>query len=1432
LVKPDESLADYVQLVRPDAPSVEEAKEDLVPVAEPAQVIEQGYNAGLTPAQSVELIRMRAEKEGRALTREDATLIDMLTVDNPNYSPTAVRYMRNQYTIEQMLAEELEKRMDDTSTLNLGLDALDRYLVRHLVLGMFEDVTFRGDRLAKEIQEAALTMDSPEEMKAFVESKIAEMDSEGVFSSENLMALMELNEAAINRGEDPKGVFKASLAGAEIAIFAIPTVKGLMSAASAIRRARGARTVAQKVAAVNGPEAGDEVVSAAIRNNTEGADEILDANPNALHLDTLDTKFVSTPDTSLSSYVTRARGVVQTLLYRQRRGDFGRALTEPEFNAWKAEVLAGYEARVSRRLLNFKMDRGNDGVVVSIAEVGKAKGGRYKTRGNAERAHNNMIEREELDDISDTITVQGSDESGWYLEFRNSMSTGERVGAVELLGANSIRESLARAVGSKGQTDDEVNNALALAGEAGGNIVQNIIKPLVRRYEKLPADSRDALDRAYTRLRDDPDLAKLRDDYNRNDMEVLLSQELGGRRPTEAEIEAIDAIMELEATSWYFDALKMQDRFVRAGGKVVESHYTPSGAVAKKAKNIPEDAIVVSSDGRQLRGKDVQKDKDVWELFEPIVLDNGDEIKYIHNPRDVREVAPEDALGRNTGGRRLMPKAKFFVGQTVNGKDRVFMAARTEAMAKRAQEELNTIFEAIRANGGGEAVYGTNLLDDVISKNNSWNPDIEDTADFFDKFVTPQGIDVDSTLFTKGRGEPAPSSLDGLEYGNYADFVKHSKRRSDAPLMEYGGGGVLDVNSVDSILGGASVASHQLVNNAWNVRAFNSWVRKAKEMRSKIDWHGANPDGDVRMAFMNAEVKGNSADAREMRHLQDIIKRRMMVDGPYEAAFKNFADNAADYILDRTGIDITRATDNLTNKVLSFNFHTTLGLFNLDQIALQASHALQVIAMDPRDGFKAAAVIPMLRASFQAPSLEIAKAMRARLGKYVGMSPEDMEELAEFINRSGRTMVGSDAIEHGTQYQLRGTGYWGEGTKLDKAARATDRGMKKVVEWGIKPFNEGEKMARYTSLTDAWMQYKRLNPTKGSSFTEEGRRWIMNKDAALSFNMTTTQRSNLQSGFARIPTQWLSYTLRSMEAVAFGRGLSKGERLRLAVMQFAFFGAVGYGPAASMLVDDVVEPSEVGGVAHRMMKRGLLDLVVSEITGEETAAAERFSPVYGAFELWDRVWNENTLPETLLGPTYSIPGDALTNLVEATAHFVNNRPVMMTEELVDTLRTVKSVDNSVKAYSIIMNGRYFSKGGMPSSVKNLSSVDAINMLLGFKPVDLGIAAEVSRTKYKYNKALREFETEIRGRMHQAYDLYASNNIADKQAGAKMLKELGDIINSMHYFTVEDRVKLKKRILGGPKDRAFQALKDAVKYTGAGSSQTIQLGEQFRGDDNE
>ena len=876
--------------------------------------------------------------------------------------------------------------------------------------------------------------------------------------------------------------------------------------------------------------------------------------------------------------------------------------------------------------------------------------------------------------------VPGDPSKGYYVEVLEAIPTAGLASPADI---SQVTENIiTKALGSARDVDLEVNTTLAQMGEGGLAQVSEIVKPYVDAVSKLSTESKLTMDSIWRQLRDGED-SHIRTHYSRNEFRDEWIARTN-RAPTEAEIDAYYALQTMSDAAWIMQANKMAVRYVERGFKSIELNPGVSvparpwgGAVDNiRIKNLETTATV--------KAADLPEGTTIWKLDRP--WDDGTE--YVANPGKVRAIQYEDIMPYNAGGRRIYDGDNYF--GTVG--DRAVLTSFSSKQATQFVDEFTNIQNAYRATGRTLDEL-TDELDSVIRSNNGWNKSITNTADL-KRLLARKGWNIDETVSFKALNAKIENQAEDLFNGmNAAEYYTLTKRRSDDTLMRFGGGEAVTHSPIKTIVAQLSDVSYEYAYRAYNFRAKTAWLKKAM---------GADrlPKGaDVNQLFRDFKLVGDGATQRKLRTLRNIIERREQVKGPVAQAMADFGQSVAEWIFDKTGLQMS--FKGLEGTLLGMGFQSAFGFFNISQFFLQATHAATIAMISPKHGSRAASLVLPIRLAYNMPDTAARKTAVQRLAKAAGVTEADLDEFWQYLRTSGRDLVEQDALEKGTGPGF-GVSHWQGRSMLPSAVNkgidAAQSVGSRAMKLGTLPFNEGERLSRHTGILTAFLEFKSRNPGI-SALSDQGRSWILRREQDLGFNMSTVSRGAFQSGLMKVPTQWLSYSMRYMGAVVLGRGFTKMERVRLG-LSMAMMGGVaglGFSSAADFLGEKFGLDPE--GNAFVGLKYGLPDAIMSwslqEMTGNDdlrTAFGTRIAPLTAFTDLYRKITEESAY-SAIAGPSGEIVGGGASALVHAVGAIFNGNWQMAQADIERVIRTPSAIDNYWKAASMANYGLYQSKTG-------------------------------------------------------------------------------------------------------------------------------------------
>ena len=952
--------------------------------------------------------------------------------------------------------------------------------------------------------------------------------------------------------------------------------------------------------------------------------------------------------------------------------------------------------------------------------------------------------------------------------------------------------------------DNERLTVLAQLGQGGRAAVKEIVRPYEKAIKAVDSKAEYTIRAVYTQLRDGPDASR-RVRYTESEFKA----EYQKLHPTKAEatqkeVDAYNALATVEEADYILKATKETQRYIAKGYNravdVGEGIFVPAKRIEVSA--LKEGEVVRTVEGRIYGTIDeildeVPEGLPVWKLDKP--LETGE--RYVIQPISSRIIEPSDVMGYNPGGTRVNPFANYFLVIGDKGtRLKSLLSSFTQADSLTAFKQLTAIKKAIDS--------GAVNIDDIIKANNDWNPGIQTKA-AFDQFayesgwVKNKGDKLEGELATKLRDDDIiEGDLDNTDIWagvKTEDYVQNDMRRNDKVLPDFGGGKAYNEDPVSAIFSqfGSSVFAYS--NRAYTQNAMVGWVKAAQDQgRNWFGPPGAISKNDYETLFRIAKVTSDDDFSRRMNEMRNITLRRLDMQDEASDHMNKLGDRAAQYVFDGKlpfGVMKGKKLDigDPTNGLLKVGFQSAFGFLNVSQFFMQGLHATTVMAISPVHGFKGAAMTFTQRGLLSAVKDPATyKEGIKRFAKAHDLTEETAEELMEYIRTSGRHIVDGDAIEAGTGIGWLLSGWRGQNlrysamkARVNELKDATGKGL----EAGLYPFKAGERLSRLTAINTAFLEFKKANPNV-SAMSDRGRSWITSREQTLTFNMTTVDKAKVQSSLMKVPTQWLSYSMRSMEAVFVGRGLSEGERLRLFAILGPMYGLSGFGLASS--ADYIGEKLgiEPDSSLYSGLKYGVIDGLSQHLVGDVGGAVgvgQRLAPIGAFVDTYKKVTEEGSL-QTLGGPSGEISYNILVAAFNAMDNLANGHTVAMTEDLIKVIRQPSALNNYAKAIGIVNNGIYRGKSGLAVG-DTMGINEALISGLGFTPLKV---QEIYNRRGQANNSKRQltsFRKEINNYSELAYKLIDAGG-SDRDRGFEMLNEISDKI-ALSGFAWSDQVSLRK-----------------------------------------
>lgn len=1040
---------------------------------------------------------------------------------------------------------------------------------------------------------------------------------------------------------------------------------------------------------------------------------------------------------------------------------------------------------------------------------------------------------------------------GYVLQLEQRIANSAAKAEFELNPVSAIRRLMGSTFGSSASMDvvEEMakganlakvdNYANAVRGQDAATKINKEVGNKLKFIKSIDKDSLFAIGEVFRDLRDGIDASR-KDVYSVSEFEAKFAMFHPQRRlPTQRETEAYMNILDLEEAAWMVKASTKLNKFLEAGMESIT--LNGQKMVGKKVdfNSVPKDAGILDASGNVVRkinttvGHTPFKTDAIFQLMDP--LTNG--ITYIRNPEAVKPLAHKDVLPFNAGGRRTYSDGRYFVVfKNADGTPAAKLTALTQKQADTAGKQLNAILDAAKA--------GHPDLDSVVRSNNSWDPSVKSYQDF-QKWLADNNVIGDGKFTWKTDG----GILDDTDWAagaarvpglTWQEKVAGSASRQDKPLAKFGGGKAHVEDPLTSIGETFASATNQLTNAVAINKGVNAWV-KALRASTSSGWtvpQEIQDSGDAFAIFRAAQPTNQLTEqGRRLKEIRDIINRRHGIarSQNLEDVVQQWLNNYAENILDSKLSDLSvldkkpikwlgsRIVDmgNPANNLLKLGFGANFGFFALDQLIVQASHGLilgPIIAWDTR----------AMRAMMGTNSVRVALAARGtptgdmavqRLAKYLGEDVATTKKFIEYIEISGRSIVGTEAIEMGwagSSVLNRKAGQSAP-TAFEKGVEASKQAASSFFDKSLWAYKLGEHSSRLSTMSAAFFKYRKEFPL-GDPLSEEGLAWITRKEQAYAFHMTNAGRSRWQEGLMRFPTQWLAYGMRSMEAVFIGRDLTAAERTRASLAMFAFFGTNGaaLGWANDWMAEKLgIDP---GGELYQAIKYGVLDAGLSAL-GVDVAISDRIAPIKGIVDTFQNV-AEDSAVETLAGPSASIVGGGIRSLSSAINNIVEGNVPLTVQDLNNAARTIRSYDNISKAWGIYKYGFIMSKTGMKYEAE-YDALDAVMQGLGLSPREVSLLNQKRSEKFKTDQEMRDLRKKYNSYMAIALAKIGSDLEFEKQKGYDLMRSIAVSIQALEGLSPSERYSLQRGLFLDKKDLVEEIYTNEVKREKAYSAEAFR-----------
>lgn len=824
------------------------------------------------------------------------------------------------------------------------------------------------------------------------------------------------------------------------------------------------------------------------------------------------------------------------------------------------------------------------------------------------------------------------------------------------------------------------------------------------------------------------------------------------REPTEAQQalyllqqERLDAELFATANEVYRRAVDMGARTTRIDGE----EYTTTVA---RRPDIEDNAFAVDVDnGGTVRISDLPEDVVIYRNVGNKELPGN--LQYFFGTNiESRAVRHSDFLARNSGGHRayLVNEMQFLVkqpstttyadGTTRQSSPATLLGARTREEAQRAVEDVHRIMDELHdavpvgrnsADDYLDALEGASnmrRLNDAVRANNGFNPvDIQDVQSLVN-FARDRGLDLRTRFRVVAEGDQLG---DMARLGDNA-FLSPNRTQADdvrmnmvrggrgsLPLTRYGGGEITQRSVQDTLEGAYASTVARMTEAAYRIRAGKGLIKGAIDsgvMKKEFNQYARAPLRTQLEAIKREGLIDTSGatgkDALTGRKFQldlDRLLFRLQQQSAAQRIWNNVSRNLANYLYGKGFTWGTNLFDRWsTDPVTAFRglaFDAYLGMFNVSQLLMQSVQVVNIFGIAGVKGMQGASLYGPMRFALNNQNPGVTQRLVRLLHGAVGITEEQFDDMIRMFRESGRGIVDNNVAEM---------------TMAEDAGSAISRSqtIRSTREAGRVFFKEGDLVARITAFNTAYLEAVARFGSRTRANQNKFNRWVDWRQQVLTQGMTAASRQ----GYEQLPfMQFMSYQLRINEAIFAGTFsnsktvLTTAEKLRLLSVHAAMFGAMSN--TVTGVLSQYAEANyniQADERLIRLAQRGLLDTILSELTGADTAASSRFSSSMGMYNILENLAREH--PALVLGgPSIQFAGTLADTtfgvIYQGIQMAVTGNTQGFRTEIGEFARLTSSGNYTFNAMTAYRYGRYLTKrGGLVT--EDLDAMDAVFLAFG------------------------------------------------------------------------------------------------------------------------
>lgn len=648
--------------------------------------------------------------------------------------------------------------------------------------------------------------------------------------------------------------------------------------------------------------------------------------------------------------------------------------------------------------------------------------------------------------------------------------------------------------------------------------------------------------------------------------------------------------------------------------------------------------------------------------------------------------------------------------------------------------------------------------------------------------------------FLDGRSR-SPNMQFQTEFSQERDaqelFTFNNVGTSDNPMYRYEPAPLVD--AIPTLNRSVNKISNTLAMDDMKINAVLSWIEQAKTLLNV-------PDAQLRASPLfwfhhGSFIKGSAIDAKRINELE--VARQQIKSFIGQVSEQDAVMNYwTQKLMDATGgklfgkeinpVWLAHTLQDPTRFFRAMAFHMKMGLFAIPQLLVQGQtyvNILGIAGVTRATQGTAGAMMHQWSRINQNPA--ILAAMGRHLEKF-GYKPGEWEAMRQAGFSTGFLNVGSE-------YALRDN-------PMSNKIIQTRWG--KFLEFGAIPFTEGERNVRLGAWYTAAKEYAEKKPV--TQWTNADKLAVLDRASLLNGNMNRASNAMYQRGFAALPAQFLTYTIRQAELM-WGKRLTNVEKARLLLSNVIAYGLpVGIGITgipSDFFRNAAIEAGYNPGdnYLNTMLTEGIPSTILALVDHDRYwNVGERF----GNTGLNDTFYGDDTLWKLAGGAALSTMKDVWESfdpfrqaIMSGVRQDGNNFNITY-EHLLRPLRNITSFNSGERTIMAAKTGDWISKADSPL-LKGITVPEAVmSFITGLQPqavTDLRHMTNISQTEKDLQKKMEQhFQQEFRNALN-AYDN------GDPDNGKAFMT------NAMMYLNVYAPVERKEEWLA----RAADGYQDVV-----------------------